>query len=302
MNKKSFLNENSKKVLVYKNNYYKLFFSRLIRKKAFIISSLVILILLSTSGFITLFTNNDKLFAVNFENSFIFPNSVHIFGTNEFGQDFFSQVFVGMFTTIKLVFCASLINLVLGVIIGSIWGHYSKIDNFMIFVCNIINNTPVPFFYIIIISAIGTGFIPILLVITLLGWINIAILVRNNLMTTRSKDYNLYSKMCNTSITKIAINNYLPSLLPIIFNAFAISVPETLSLEITLSYLGFSFGQNSISLGHLLYSCLSSSNWFNYWYLFVIPLFFIYIINISFFYLGKSISEAAIKEDDICLK
>lgn len=287
---------------IYKSNYYKTFFFRLIRKKAFIVSLFILLSLFTIGLTINLFINKEKLFLIDFESSFLPPSSKYWFGTNEFGQDFFFHVFVGIFNTIKIAFYASLLNLIVGIFLGCVWGHYSRIDNLMLFISNVINNMPLPFFYIIVISSIGTGFFPMLFVITILGWINIAILVRNNLITTRNTDYNLYSKLCHTSPFKIAINNHLPSLLPIIFNAFAISLPEIISLEVTLSYFGFSFGNNSISLGLILHSILSSGNWLNHFHLFIIPLVFIYIINLCFFYIGKSISEASIKEDDICLK
>ena len=287
---------------VLENNYYKMFSSKLIRKKAFLFSVSILIFLFSLSLIVTIFTNKEELLEINFENAFIHPNKEYLFGTNEFGQNFFYQVSSGIVNTIKFAFFTSIINLTTGVLIGSIWGHYSKIDNFMIFIRNIVNNIPLPFFYIMIVASFGFGFLPMLLIVTVLGWLNIASLVRNNLILIRNKDYNRYSKLCRTSTFKIITNNYLPSLLPLVFNAFAISIPETISLEITLSYFGFSFGQTSISLGYLLHNSLTSNNWFSYSYLFLIPLFFIYILNLCFFYIGKCISEASIKEDDACLK
>ena len=233
---------------------------------------------------------------IDFNKAFIKPNHTYLFGTNDFGQNVFYQVFIGTYNTIKLALLATLINLVVGTILGIIWGHSSKLDPLFIFTKSILDNIPLNFFYIIIICFLGNGFIPLLLVITLFGWLNIACLVRNNLIITRNKDYNIYSKLNKTPLYKIAIFNYLPALLPIIFNSIAISIPEVISFETTISYFGFSLGENNISLGQLLYHSISKNNCFIHTYLFLIPLLFIFIINICFYSIGRVISSLSIKE------
>ena len=280
-----------------KNSYYKKLFNKLLKKPSFIVSVLIVLIIFITGMIVNYTINKDSYMLINFDKSFISPNSKYLFGTNEFGQNVFYQVFVGSYNTIKLAILATLINLIIGSIIGIIWGHSSKFDFLFIFIKSIIDNIPLNFFYIIIITFLGDGFIPLLLVIALFSWINTACLIRNNLLITRSKDYNVYSKLNKTPLRKIAFFNYLPSLLPVIFNSIAISIPEIISFEITISYFGFSLGENNLSLGRLLYNSISKNNYFSHPYLFLIPLIFLFIINFCFFKIGKTFSSVSNKED-----
>lgn len=297
-----FLEVSSSNEVINKRNYYKDFFSKIFNRPGFIIPLFILTIIFTSGLLVDIFIDKSSYLEVDFEKAFISPNKVYWFGTSEFGQNFFYQVLIGTYNTIKLSFIASLINLFIGVVLGIIWGHNPKIDNLMIFIRNIFNNIPLPIFYIIVISAIGNGFIPMLFVVTFLGWVNIACLIRNNLIIIRNKEYNIYSKLNNVSPVKIAIYNYLPFLLSIVFNSLAISMPEITSIEVTLSYFGFSLGEGNISLGTLLHSSISNNNCFNHPYLFLIPLAFIFTINICFYYIGKTISNVSIKEDDVCLK
>ena len=184
----------------------------------------------------------------------------------------------------------------LGTIIGIIWGSSSKFDNFLIFIKGMLDNTPIIFFYIIIITSLGNNFMSLLLVIIMFGWVSIACLVRNNLLIIRNRDYNIASKLYKTPLLKRAIHQYIPSILPIIFNSMALCIPDVIAFEITLSYFGFSMGESSISLGKLLFTSLANNNAFTHPYLFLIPFVFLFIINLCFHYIGKTISAISTKE------
>ena len=55
-------------------------------------------------------------------------------------------------------------------------------------------------------------------------------------------------------------------------------------------------GENSVSLGKLLFSSLSNNNAFIHPYLFLIPFVFLFVINMCFYYIGKTISSTSTKE------
>lgn len=293
------MNENPQLI---KRNYYTHFFYNILRQYSFIIPVIILSIIFLSGMIVSIFVDKDLYTTVNFNDAFTSPNKTYLFGTNSLGQNLFYLILIGSYNTIKLATLVTFINVFVGIIFGVLWGHNYKMDNIMIFIKNILDNIPIIYFYIIIISAIGSGFIPLLIVLTIFGGLNMACLIRNNLVIIRNKDYNKYSKLIKTPLTKIAIYNYLPSLLPIIFNSVALSIPEVTSLEITLAYFGFSLGESNISLGQLLYTSISNNNCFSYPYLFAIPLFFVFVINVCYYYIGKAVSTAAMKEEQICLK
>lgn len=281
-----------------KNNYYKDLFKSLFKKPSFIISSIILLIIFILGFIFSLTIDENTLTSINLDKAFISPSKNFWFGTNEFGQNMFHIVLIGTFNTLKLALLATVVNIILGVILGIAWGNSNKLNAIMIFIKGVFDCIPKTFLFIIIIFALGNNFMSLLLVIILFNWISIACLIRNNLILIRNKDYTVFSKLNKTSIFKISINNYLPSLLPIIFNSVAISIPDIIALEITIHCLKFSVMENSLSLGNIIYSSISKNIYFSHPFLFTIPLTILFIINVCFFLIGKAISSASIKEGE----
>lgn len=280
-----------------KNNYYKDLFSKLFKKSSFIISLTILTLLFIVSFFYYHFSSED-VFSFNFDNAFISPNRDYLFGTNSYGQNQFNLIFIAIYNTLKLAFIVTLIRIILGCIVGILWGTYTKLDTFFILIRNVLNNIPMVFVYVIIISSLGNSFTTLVLTISLFGWMSHASLIRNNLILLRNRDYNKMSKLLKTPFIKVAINNYLPSVLPIIFNSIAISFPSIIALEVTLSYFGFSLGSHSISLGGIIYDAIANNNCFANPYLLIIPFLFLLIINLCFFSISKNISSVSNKEVD----
>lgn len=282
---------------IIQRNYYKDFVRKTFKTPSFLIP-FVALILIFILGFIfNYFIDLEDYLNVNLSNQFITPCIKYPFGTNAFGQSQFHLILIGAHKTLLLAFIATFVNSLIGIIIGVLWGLSSKVDSFMFVIKNLVDNIPVIFLYIIIISLLGDGFIPLLLVVVLFGWIDTATIIRNNIMILKTKDYNKVSKLYNISTFKIAKNNYIPSILPILANRIALCIPQVIAIEITISYFGFSLGNNNTSLGILLYNSISNNNYFSYPHLFIFPFIFLFIINLCIFFIGKSLSNNLTKEE-----
>lgn len=279
------------------NNYYKNIFYKLFHKYSFIIPLTLLLVLFISSIIFKLTIDESYYLKINLDSALLKPSKQHIFGTNDLGQDLFYQCMLGIFYTLSLAFIATFINTLLGIVIGTLWGHLRKLDNLVILFKSVINNIPLIYFYIILLTIFGNGFIFILFVLIISGWVNLACLIRENLLLIRNKDFNTYSKLNKTPLSQIILYNYLPSLLPIIFTSISLSIPQSVSFEITLSYFNFSLGENSISLGKILYNSISKNLCFSSPYLFFIPLGIVLIINMCFYLMSKSISSVTNKED-----
>ena len=71
----------------------------------------------------------------------------------------------------------------------------------------------------------------------------------------------------------------------------ALSIPQTIALESTLSYLGLGLDVNTPSLGILL---RNARNYFlQYPYLLVFPAVIVSLITITFYLVGNAFSDAA---------
>ena len=278
-------------------SFYKDFARKTFKKSSFIIPSLILLTIFIIGLILCHFVDLETRVVIDMDKNYLSPSLSYPFGTNAFGENQLYLVLIGAYKTLLLSFIATLINLVIGIIIGMLWGTSKKIDSFMFVFKNLVDNTPLIFFYVLIVAILGDGFIPLLIVVTLFGWLEFACLIRNNLMLLKTKDYNKISKLYNVPLMKVAINNYLPSLLPLIFNNIALCIPKMIALEITVSYFGFSFGASYDSLGMLMYSSISNNSYYTYPHLFLIPFIFLFIINLCTYFISKTVSNNFVKEE-----
>ena len=290
-----FKEHNNDSIIVYKS-FYKDFFATIIKKVSFILPCIILLSIFIVGLLFCHFIDIDNHMAINLKNSFISPSFEYPFGTNQFGQNQLYSIFIGAYKTLALAFCATAINTILGIIFGIMWGTNKLFDKVMFVIKNIVDNVPLIFFYVLIIMFLGDGFIPLLIVVVIFGWVDFAYLVRNNLMIIKSKDYNKVSQLFKVPMRTRAFNNYLPSILPILFNNIALCIPKIVALEILISYFGFSFGGSYPSLGMLFYSSIYSNNYFIEPHVFFIPFAFLLTINLCTYFISKTISNNFIKE------
>lgn len=279
-----------------KKNYYKDFFKETFTKKTFIIPAFIIIILFTIGFIFCHIIDLEKHLSINMNLTNIPPCLKYPFGTSSSGQNLFYITFIGVYKTLLLAIIATFINIALGIIFGILWGSNKKANSFFFILKNLVDNIPLIFFYVIIVMFLGNGFIPLLIAIIIFGWVDFAFIIRNTVLIIKTKDYNRVSKLYNVPIYKIAINNYLPSILPILFNNIALSIPLMVSSEVLISYFGFSFGNSTPSLGILIFDSISNSTYFTYPYMLLIPLVFLFIINLCFYLISKTISINSSKE------
>lgn len=282
-----------------KNNYYKRLFSNLFHKFSFVFP-LIILFVIYISCLITfLFVNKSHYLSIDLNKAYIFPNTQYPFGTNNYGQNQFYLILIATFNTLNFSFLAMLANIILGSIIGIIWGSNKKTNSLMFTIKAIVDNIPLFFLYLIFASTFRTINFSLFFIAIIFSWINVACLVRNNIIHIKEKDFNKISKLYKTPFLKTVINNYLPSLLPILFNSSGLIIREIISLEITLSYFGIAFFENNLSLGGILYSALAKNSTCSHPYLFIIPFAILFIINMCFFYVSKAVSSLSTSKEGL---
>ena len=92
--------------------------------------------------------------------------------------------------------------MVVGVIVGGIWGISKSIDRIMMEVYNVISNIPFMLIVIVLTYSMGSGFWNLILAMSLTGWIGIAYTIRVQIMRYRDLEYNLASRTLGTPTLK----------------------------------------------------------------------------------------------------
>ncbi|MBQ7087737.1 MAG: ABC transporter permease, partial [Clostridia bacterium] len=179
----------------------------------------------------------------------------------------------------------------LGVALGCIWGYVRKLDRFFTELYNIVNNIPTLIYMTIISMLVGQSFMTMALAMISIGWLKMARNVRNLVMVYRDREYNLASRCLGTPIWRVLTKNILPYLVSVIILRLAISIPQTIGLESTLSYLGLGLGVDTPSLGVLLRN--SRASFLQYPYLLIFPAAIVSTITVTFYLVGNAFSDAA---------
>ena len=273
-------------------SYWKSVFQNFFKKKSAVIMSCVFFALVIFS-FVALWIGKYDFATLKADSALAFtePNSEYWFGTDNLGRDYWCQVWYAAQTSIKLALIVALGECVVGVVIGCLWGYVRQLDRFLTEVYNVINNVPMIIYMTLISLLIGQSFTVMAISLICFGWLTMAKNVRNLVMMYRDREYNLASRCLGNTVWRVLTKNILPYLISIIILRLALSIPATIALESTLSYLGLGLGIDNPSLGILL---RNARNYFlDRPYLLIFPAVIVSLITITFYLVGNAFSDAA---------
>jgi oligopeptide transport system permease protein len=226
----------------------------------------------------------------NFADAFKTPNSTYWFGTDNLGRDYWVQVWGATLISIKLSGMVAIGECVIGVIMGCIWGYVRSLDRFFTELYNLINNIPSIIYMTIIALFVGRTLATLTIAMIAVGWLHTAKQIRGLVFLYRDREFNLASRCLGTRTGTILVKNLIPYLVSVIFLNFSMSIPGTISMETTLSYLGLGLGVDTPSLGILLRN--ARGYFVAFPHLLVFPALIVALITITFYLLGNAFSDA----------
>ena len=213
------------------------------------------------------------------------------FGADNLGRDYWVQVWSATQTSIKLAMIVAVGEGILGVILGCIWGYIRALDRFFTELYNIITNVPSVIRLTLVGMFFGRSFFVMATALILFGWLAMARNVRNLVLMYRDREYNLASRCLGTPVGRVLSKNVLPYLVSVIMLRTALSVPGTIALETTLSYLGLGMDASTPTLGGLLRD--ARSMFLTFPHLLIFPAVIVSVITITFYLVGNAFSDAA---------
>ena len=166
----------------------------------------------------------------------------HPFGTDEIGQDLLARMMMGIqrSTYISVIFV--LVAGTVGVLIGAVSGYFGKwVDNVLMRVVDIILTVPI-LVAIIVVAANFPGArspIGIALFIALLGWMDLARIVRSSFLSLREREYVEAAHALGASNRRIIVKHLIPNSLGQIIVWGTLGAAAAVITEAALSYLGY---------------------------------------------------------------
>lgn len=183
------------------------------------------------------------------------PSAAHWCGTDEMGRDYLMRVLYGGRVSLVVGVLAMLTSIVIGIAVGTIAGYFGGIvDNILMRAVDVFSSIP----WIIMVTVVGLlfkrGIVSIIIVIGLFSWMEIARLVRSEVLSAKEREYVQYARFIGVHSFEIMIKHVLPSVFPTIITAATAAIASAIMVESSLSFLGLGVAAPMSSWGSLLQS------------------------------------------------
>ena len=177
----------------------------------------------------------------------------HLFGTDKFGRDIFARVWYGAGISLLIGIASALINGCVGVLYGAAAGYAGKhADMVMMRIADIISSIPSMLYVILITLAAGAGAGSMILGLCVAGWIDMARIVRGEIMRLKETDFAAAARMEGLPPLRILWRHLLPNAAgPILVNLIFL-IPQAIFTEAFLSFLGVGLAAPAASLGTII--------------------------------------------------
>jgi oligopeptide transport system permease protein len=216
-----------------------------------------------------------------------------ILGTNAIGQDLWSRIWSGTRTSLFIGFSVALVEAVVGILVGVLWGYVRKLDFFFTELYNVLDNIPQTLLLILISYVLKPGVSTIIFALCLTGWLGMARFIRNQIIIIRDRDYNLASRCLGIPTSRIIFKNLLPYLVSVITMRMALAIPSAIGNEVFVTYIGIGLPLDTPSLGNLINVGRSLMTMAPLRYQLFFPVAVLAVITISFYIIGNSFADAA---------
>jgi peptide/nickel transport system permease protein len=225
--------------------------------------------------------------------------SLFLLGTDEQGRDLWSRLMYGTRMSLIIGLVGVSLSLLLGVFLGGISGLYGGvIDTVIQRVIEILRSIPTIPLWMGLAAALPNDwsvtqvYFAITVIISLIGWTELARVVRGRFLSLRQEDFVMAAELCGCGQMRIIFTHLVPSFLSHIIAATTLAIPAMIISETSLSFLGLGLRPPAISWGVLLQQAqniqaLAISPWL------LIPSIPVTIVILAFNFLGDGLRDAA---------
>jgi len=231
---------------------WQLFWRRFARHKV-AVASIVILVLLVVvcfgASFFAPYPKNEQDILLGAAS----PSSDHWLGTDQLGRDQLTELLYAGQISLLIGFAVAIISTVAGTIIGALAGYFGRAtDQFLMRFTDLFLVVPSIAILALAIEYFGHSTFWIIIVLALLFWMNVARVVRGQVLSLREKEFVEAAKASGASPIRIIVRHIVPNMIgPILLNV-TLGVAAAIITESTLSFLGFGLQPPQTSWGLML--------------------------------------------------
>jgi len=191
------------------------------------------------------------------------PSDKYLLGTNDIGQDIFSELIYGTRVSLLIGFAAAFFSVTIGTLVGVVSGFLGgAVEEVLMRFTDVIMILPNIPLLILLMAIFGKqSFYIMVLAISITGWTTAARLVRSSTLSIKERAYVEAAKAIGAGDRHIISKHILPNISPLIMATMIYEVAGAMMSEAGLAFLGLGDPSNK-SWGMILHYAETSGGWY----------------------------------------
>jgi len=218
-------------------------------------------------------------------------NRSNLFGTDQLGRDVLARQLYGARISLTVAFVATLVNFFIGVFYGGISGYLGgRVEMVMMRIVEIISTIPLTLYVILMMVVLNSGFFSVVLAIGTVYWVDMARIVRGQILTLKEQDYVAAARTMGASTGRILTRHLLPNTIGPILVTLTMLIPSAIFIESFMSFIGLGVTPPQASWGTLTSEAVETLRAYPYQLFF--PAAAISLTMFAFNFLGDGLRDA----------
>jgi peptide/nickel transport system permease protein len=249
---------------------------------------LVALILFGFVGAFALPDPNDQ----NLNEAYAPPGSFeHLLGADALGRDILAWVSHGVLTGLAVSASVVLLSAFVGVVIGLAAGYMGGLaDGLLMRLVDLQLAIPPLLLFIAASAVVGNEFWTLVLLLSVVGWVPYARIVRSEVLAERERSYVAAARLAGAPLPRVLFVHLLPATATLIFVLASLQAGLVLLWESGLSFLGLGLQPPTASLGFMISQ--GRSDLVEAWWIVTFPGLAIVLLVLAFNLLGDGLRDA----------
>lgn len=187
------------------------------------------------------------------------PSAAHLLGTNQLGQDVYSQLVIGTRSSVFWSFAAGLLVMVIAVTIGLASGYFGgAVDDLLTLMTNIFLVIPAFPLAVVCVQFFSRSTFVVALIVALTNWPWGARVMRAQTLSIRNREFIAAAQANGESTWRLIFFDIFPNVISIVMASFITTTIQVLLQVAGLEFLGFG-DSGSVSWGIMLNDAINGS-------------------------------------------